>query len=250
MATGQNLLPKWVVLYAKSAIESFKKNQNRIEYSTFFIGALYAFGVMVVSSLLYYYNQGPFTVFSHWFSNLGVGPTGWSFNYGLQGTAILYLAMVVVYFWRFIRSEKITRWLAIIATPFGLIAVIGIFILTNYNIETGTELHGIGAYMFFIATPFFTSFISVALKFEGSSSKAQWIISIWLVVISISMAPLMIIMSGQSNLPTESVLASMDPRYGLVRLIEWISVVSFYLWIFMTGFRHKVYLENKDENLK
>jgi hypothetical protein len=202
-------------------------------------------GVMILSSILYYFLQQPFTIFSHWFSNLGVGPTGWSFNQGLQGTAILYSAMVIFFSARFNHGKPLTRYLMRIGAIFGTIAVVGIFILTTNNMIDGHVTHAVGAYMYFISTPIFCSFVTAALESEGGASKRQWLFTLWLVFASIAMVPLMSIIGNLIGLAPDQILGSMDPRLGPARMFEWIAVFSFFIWIFQTGLQYKQYTQKK-----
>lgn len=244
MSIVQTLIPEWMVPMANNVKKTIKKNRAQIEYSLMFIGSIYALTVMVGSAILYYFIQEPFTLFSHWFSNMGVGITGWAFNQGLQGTAILYSAMIIIFSLRFRNAKKSTKIMSLLGTLFGIIAVIGIFILTTNNMVEGRILHLIGAYMYFVATPFFTTFETVALALEGSSSKQHWMISLLLVILSISMAPLMSIIGNSIGIPLAEVLGSMDSHFGIVRLIEWASVLFFFIWIFFMGLQYRNYVTN------
>jgi hypothetical protein len=230
------------------ASKTLRKHQNRIESVIMILGSFYAMGVMVLSGILYYYFQDSFTIFSLWFSNMGVGPTGWSFNRGLQGTAILYSFMVLFFIFRFYNTKKSSRILIAIASIFGIVAIVGIFILTENNMIENPSVHNVGAFMYFIATPVYCTMLSVALALEGASSKLQWIVTVGLVITSIAMAPIMSLIAVHIGIDPSDVLGSMDPRFAVARLFEWGAVFLFFLWIFQTGLLLRKQSKKKDEN--
>jgi hypothetical protein len=236
-----------MVPIARSASMNIKKNRSKIEYSLLFIGSIYAMCVMAIGSLLYYLIHEPFTPSSHWFSNLGVGPTAWTFNQGLQGTALFYSAMVIFITARFIHGKISSRIITLGAAICGIVAIVGIWILTTNNMVDSRPLHDIGAYMYFISTPFFTTMITAVMALEKGASKRLWITTLSLTFTSIMMAPLMTIIAGNIGMDPSLVLGSMDPRFGLVRIFEWVSVFTFFLWIHYMAFDYRKFLLNKNQ---
>ena len=221
--------------------------RRRIETSLMIIGSIYALLVMVLSALLFYIFQTPFTIFSRWFSNMGVGLTGWSFNQGLQGTAIFYTIMVFIISFRMVKAKKATKILIAIGNCFGIIAITGIFILTINTMQSNQPLHDIGAYMYFVATPFYCSFITAAFWVEGKLSKIHVFTTILLVVSSISMIPLMAVIADNLGISSGDALGSMDPSFGIARAFEWLAVLLFFIWIFETGFLYRSFLKNQEK---
>ncbi len=221
--------------------------RRRIETSMMIVGSIYALFVMLLSALLFYLFQQPFTIFSHWFSNMGVGLTGWSFNQGLQGTAVFYTIMVLIISFRMVKEKKTTQILIAIGNCFGVIAITGIFILTINTMQSNQGLHDIGAYMYFVATPFYCSFVTAAFAVEGKLSVIHLITTILLVVSSISMAPLMAIIAQNLGIQSAEALGSMDAGFGIARALEWLSVLLFFIWIFETGFLYRSFLKEKEK---
>jgi hypothetical membrane protein len=200
-------------------------------------GSIYAFFVIIIASILHYVSN-PFTMFSHWVSNLGIGPNGSTpvFNFGLMGTAVLYFVMAIYTFVKFKGISKITDTLLKISTILGITAVVGIFILTNNVMGTDSPLHVIGAYMFFVCTPFFTSLITVVFEFtEKKDFRIHKIVSIAYVIISIMMLPASAISAYILNIPSNEMLGSSHPGFAVARIIEWSALFLFFAWIFVTG---------------
>ncbi len=234
----------------KAAENRKRKNtrRRRIETTMLIGGSVYALFVMLLSALLFYLFQQPFTIFSHWFSNMGVGLTGWSFNQGLQGTAVFYTIMVLIISFRMVKAKKATQILIAIGNCFGVIAITGIFILTINTMQSNQGLHDIGAYMYFVATPFYCSFITAAFAVEGKLSAIHLITTILLVISSISMAPLMAVIAQNLGIASSDALGSMDPSFGIARAFEWLSVLLFFIWIFETGFLYRSFLKTQERN--
>ena len=214
----------------------------------FISGSIYALLVIFVATSLHYIAT-PITPFSHWVSNLGIGPNGSSFvfNYGLMGTAVLYFVMVLYMGGKFHGVSKIADRLLIASTILGITGVVGIFILTNNVMGPGADLHVLGAYMFFVCTPIFTTMSTWILNLTNAGGpRNQKIMTYFYLIISIMMLPAIFITSALFNLNSHTMLASADPAFAIVRVIEWMSVLSFFGWIFQTGL-HFLHNENFPE---
>ena len=211
----------------------------------FIFGAIYAFMVIVVSSFLHYI-VSPFSPLSHWVSNLGIGPNGSDlvFNYGLMGTAILYFAMAIFMWRKFQGVSETADKMLVFSTILGISAVVGIFILTNNLMSSGSRLHIIGAYLFFVCTPFFTGMSTgvFALTNTGVSRSLKFV-TLFHVLMSILMIPASFISSALLDVGSGGMLGSADPGFAVVRVIEWLAVLSFFAWIFQAGIH---LLQNKN----
>lgn len=203
-------------------------------------GAIFAFFVILVSSLLHILTK-PFTPLSIWVSNLGIGPNGsaFVFNYGLMMTGIMYSIMIGILDIRLKHLSKKMDIALISGSISGITAVVGIFMLTINNMETGYLVHGIGAYMFFICTPIYTTIATFALLFSHPQApkllRSQIITGSIILIIFLSMIPASWFGTQLLQIPYWDILANMDSRLGFVRINEWCAVLGFFAWIYVTG---------------
>ena len=204
----------------------------------FIAGSIFATLVVIVSSICHYVVE-PFNYMTHWVSSMGVGPNGSDvvMNGGLFITGILYLAMACVLTCRFQREahSKGAKVVLILGILSAIISCVGIWLLTIWNMEANFVIHNIGAFMFFIGTPIFTSLMTTGFFIIGKGSKMQVIVSTILVLLFISLPIFMMIGAALENIAMDEVLGSMGPGLGLARLVEWMAVLGFFVWILQTG---------------
>ena len=211
-------------------------------------GGLQGVFVIAFSSILHYMAE-PFTFSSHWVSNMGVGPNGsaFAFNYGLMISANLmgmFIIALTAKLWGF--EQKGVRSMAIIGGANGVAAVTGIFILTINPMFGNIILHAIGAYMYFTNSIIFFVFATLAMHYAKITQKWHEIMTAILLVINIGNIPIQfyaIRFLLYPELPASdlgfaefaSILGSMDPALGLVRIFEWMSLIGFFVWVIGTG---------------
>ncbi len=222
--------------------------KNRPSAALGIFGGLQGVFVIALSSILHYMIQ-PFTFASHWVSNMGIGPNGsaFVFNYGLMISASLmgmFIIALTVKLWGY--QKKGVKSMALIGGANGMAAVIGIFILTINPMNGNIILHAIGAYMYFTNSIIFFVFATLAMHYAGFGKKLHEITTVILLVINITNIPVQFIAIKFSLYPDlaaseltfaqfASILGSMDPALGLVRIFEWMSLIGFFVWVIGTG---------------
>jgi len=198
------------------------------------IGSFLSVIAVAISCIFYYQNQ-PFTFFNHWVSNLGVGnnPAAYIFNIGLMVSAVFYFAFNV-YLLKWLKPvRKSVKICMEIASFFNVIAVVGIFILTANDMVERLAPHSIGAYMFFGGSATYITLVYIALHLNQNATKFQFLLSLTILVLYLSITPVM-----WSSLPPSqwsTMLGYMGPELNAARLIEWICLFLFYAWLVQTS---------------
>ena len=223
------------------------------------IGGIEGISTIFISSLLYYLNE-PFTMTSHWVSNLGVGSNGSNhvFNYGLMISAIflgIFLIGISRELWGNGRKNNIV---IVIAFLIGLMSVIGIFLLTlNDMFSTYSILHQIGAYTYFTGSVFFILLYSIILRINDYVSNKLLVTGIIMTIIGILMPLMTVICMNWFMYPElaiseisleqwNSMLSNMSPAFKGVRVIEWSMLICFFIWTLQFGFE----IKNKAKKLE
>jgi hypothetical protein len=222
--------------------------KNRPAATLGIFGGLQGVFVIAFSSILHYMVE-PFTFASHWVSNMGVGPNGsaFAFNYGLMISATLmgmFIVALTVKLWGF--QQKGVRSMALIGGANGVAAVTGIFILTINPMFGNIMLHAIGAYMYFTNSIIFFVFATLAMHYAKINQKWHEITTAILLIINIANIPIQLYALKfliYPEIPASeltfghfaSILGSMNPALGLVRIFEWMSLIGFFVWVIGTG---------------
>lgn len=222
--------------------------RERPEATITIFGGLHGVLVILFASILHYIKE-PFTFASHWVSNMGIGPNGSAlmFNYGLIGSAIFMGTSILTLTYKmWIFKIKGVRTLIAIGTIAGLTAVTGIFMLTLNPMNGDIGLHATGAYMYFVCSITYFVLATIAMRCAKIQSRKHTIMTIILLILNLLNIPIQyctIRFVLYPELPASelgfshfmSILGSMDPRLGLVRIFEWIILVGFFVWVIGTG---------------
>ena len=193
----------------------------------------------IILSCILYYISDPFPIMGIWVSNLGVGSSisAYLFNIGLCISGILFFVFSVLFSIWFIPHKQIDRWIVRIAQIFNILSVVGIFILTTHNMVSNLPVHSIGSYMFFIGAATYTTGIGLALNHNHQASLMHRIITIVLLVVFLSVTPIILLSVPPTDWPT--VLGNMSSQLNLARLMEWIALGMFYIWLIYTIYQVK-----------
>jgi hypothetical protein len=245
MASISQYISRSILLAHNRIVSSTKKYVYGDNLGIF--GAIFYFLLICLCSILHYI-ASPFTVLSHWVSNLGGDNTIARpfFNFGLQITAIIlgvFLTILTFRLWAYLHHRKIILILGWIS---GMIASIGIIILTINTMFEEPDAHLLGATMFFIGILIFMPIYFIAFCFTPFKSKAQKWIIIWNLFLFVLIIPSAIITVKFVLYPElqwtdlqvihfQGILASMDPKLGFLRLLEWNVLFGFFLWLFQTA---------------
>ena len=201
----------------------------------------------ILSFILYSLGE-PINFFTHYISNLGVGPHGSGIVFGIGMGLTVVLMVPFIYalkLWLWSKS-KIINAIFIVSYSFGLISFTSFIIVLFYDMENAAVIHDISAAVFFFTTVLMTLFLTIVMELEGKISTIQWICTTNLLVISIIFLPLyfrtIITMYPLEMLTLDDwviMMSSLDPKMDGVRYFEWIGAIFAIIWIIQTGFHYR-----------
>lgn len=199
-----------------------------------FLGSFLSVFAVTLSAILYYRAES-FTFFDHWVSNLGVGssPSAYLFNVGLKVSAVFYFTFNLYLLNWMHPTRNSVKIIMGFATLFNIIAAIGIFVLTSYNMIDNLPYHSVGAVSFFGFSAAYIFFVYIALYLSKCATKTQFLLTMIILVSYISLTPLMMISLPPSEWPT--MLGYMGPELNNARFLEWICLGLFYTFLVQTS---------------
>ncbi|QEE17866.1 hypothetical protein DSAG12_03704 [Promethearchaeum syntrophicum] len=201
----------------------------------------------ILSFILYSLGE-PISVFTHYISNLGVGPHGSGIVFGIGIGITIALMIPFVYalkLWLWSES-KLTNTIFVGSFIFTLISFISFMIVLFYDMEAAALIHDISAAIFFFSTVSMTLLLTIVMELEGKISTFQWICTTNLLVISIIFFPwyfrTIFYMYPLLELTLDDwviMMGSMDPKLDGVRYFEWLGVIFTIIWVIQTGFHYR-----------
>jgi hypothetical protein len=214
-------------------------------------GTPFSFSMFLLAAVLHFINA-PYTFMTQWVSNMGAKGTIARpvFNRGLQIMAVLlalFLIEMGIRFWSDSKKANVALGIAMVS---GLVAAVGIFILTIWDMFSDPDAHYIGAYMFFISTPIFMIFSLIAINTLNMGSKQQKIVVGLIVGLYFAFFPVMLYSVSQLLYPSVPLVeittdqwigltSNMSPALGYVRFLEWFLVIGLFVWLMQTSFHLK-----------
>jgi len=201
----------------------------------------------ILSFILYSLGE-PISFFTHYISNLGVGPhgSGIVFGIGMGITIVLMIPFVYalkLWLWS---DSKITNLIFIGSFIFTLISFTSFMIVLFYDMVDAALIHDISAAIFFASTVSMTLLFTIAMELEGKISTLQWICTTNLLVVSVIFFPWYIrtitYMFPLLELTLDDwviMMGSMDPKLDGVRYFEWIGMIFTLIWIIQTGIHYR-----------
>ena len=201
----------------------------------------------IISFILYSLGE-PINFFTHYISNLGVGPHGSGIVFGIgMGTTIIlilpFLYALKLWLWS---ESKITNAIFISSFILGIISFTSFIIVLFYDMENAAVIHDISAAIFFFTTVSMTLFLTIVMELEGKISTIQWVCTTNLLVLSIIFLPWYIrtifYMYPLMDLSFDDwviMMGSLDPKMDGVRYFEWIGVIFTIIWVIQTGFHYR-----------
>ena len=225
-------------------MEKFDKVFEKIPgyYFGMLIGLIGAITVGI-SAILFSLSE-PFNFFTHWISNLGgattqagTSPNGSNIVFGIGlVTAAINAIFFLVYVIQVLKSgnEK-TMWLVYLDVLSALITIIGIVIVSFFDMITILVVHAVGATMFFIGgmlmVLFFTLTIILNTEIPWSYSIPGFIVTGVFLVFLITFVPYLLM-----GVPLLDLLADITAQYAWTRFWEWMVLFAILSWFFIMGY--------------
>jgi len=225
---------------AKKAWNATTSTIDKIDLGEFLVmGSIEGLMAIYLAAFVQYFSK-PFTFFSFWVSNLGANNTPYIFNIGLFISSILLGIFVLTLNVKFRRELMKKKAIVITTIIMGGISVVGIILLTNYNMFSGAVLHAIGAYMFFFSSlgiVIFTTYQISNIKSLSRLMKFTLALDI-LFYVGMGVSILLVSFVVDGNV-INTMLSSMAPEFAMVRFFEWMVVTWFMVWLFVAGLEIK-----------
>ncbi len=212
--------------------------------NTGYFGILVAItGVATISiaSILYAMVE-PFTIFSHWISNLGgawtnlyQSPNGSNIVFSI-GLIILCIFVIpfIVYLVKIFVSRDLNSPLIFFALGSGLITLIGLLGVAFFDMKSQPLIHTLSAVAFFIGGLFMVFFFSLTMFFDTKISSIHPLFGIIVVGVGfIFLLPFVPLLLQGADLV--SLIVSTEPRMAFSRFWEWMYVFALFAWIFDMG---------------
>ena len=204
-------------------------------------------GTFILSFILYSTNE-PINFFTHYISNLGVGPHGSGIVFGIGmgisiASMIPFIYALKLWLWS---DSKVTNAIFIASFIFGITSFASFIIVLFYDMKSALMIHDISAAVFFVSTVLMTLFLTIVMELEGKISTIQWICTTNLLVIAIIFLPwyfrTIFYMYPLRKLSFDDwvvMMGSLDPKMDGVRYFEWIGAIFAIIWVIQTGFHYR-----------
>ena len=198
---------------------------------------------VIVASILFY-SVEPFTMYSHWISNLGgvetnsgKSPNGSNlvFSIGLITMSVTSV-IFVLYLVNLLLSSKNQKFprLVVCCLIFGVLSLLGNVGIAFFDMKSQPMLHVYSAIVLFVSLTFTIFFFSISMFFNKDVSKIQAIIGLIVIIITLilfaSFLPLML--EGYDLL---TLMTSTSSELAITRFWEWMSFFAFLSWFFELG---------------
>jgi len=212
----------------------------------------YYFGVLIgligaitigISAILFY-SVEPFTFFSHWISNLGgattnskLPPNGSNIVFGI---GLVSAAICAIFFLNYAikllkpGNEK-TIWLIYLDILTGFMTIIGIIIVSFFDMINLLAIHGVGATMFFMGgmlmVLFFTLTIILNTEIHWAKAIPGFVVTVVFLVFLVTFLPPLL-----TGVQLLELLADTSATYALTRFWEWMVLFAILSWFFVMGY--------------
>ncbi|MCP4763874.1 MAG: DUF998 domain-containing protein [archaeon] len=168
-------------------MEKFNKIYDKIPGSTYGLIAFIVGVSMLSMSMILHMIGSPFSLMTHWVSNMGIAPLGgrFFFNYGLITLGILIIPFVL-YMPQFLWANKeskyylIKNFFTILGFISSICSIIGMILVGLYPMDMVEQItyHGIGAMFAFMGAILFLSFYSISMMLNKKGGFIPFILSI------------------------------------------------------------------------
>ena len=206
--------------------------------------AIFGLLTVVIASILFYAVE-PFTIYSHWISNLGGAVTNSGkipnssnvvFSIGLIAMGSIS-AIFVLYLGNLLLSSKNQKFprLVVCFLIFGVLSLVGTVGVALFDMKSQPLFHVYFATILFISLTFMILFFSLSILFNKDFSKIQTFLGFLTIIITmilfISFLPL--ILKGKD---LTMLMLSTSSELSMTRFWEWMSFFAFLTWFFELGF--------------
>jgi len=200
--------------------------------------------IMVIIASILHATAGPFSFFTHWISNLGVGPNGsmYVFNIGLVITVFSFTPFMI-YMIKFALNElksdsTLFKRFSVIATIIlSILTLLGLFLVALFPMWPETIImHFIAAMMFFLGSMFWTVSFTITLFLFRKISIVQITATVVAVVIVAIFLGNIVFLATTVGIPTD--LAAFISTSGTplwVRFWEWMYLFAILAYVFLTS---------------
>ncbi|MHA1378564.1 MAG: hypothetical protein ACTSRG_09300 [Candidatus Helarchaeota archaeon] len=227
----------------EKTVESFDPLYKKVKGGYISI-AVAIIGIITLSicSMLYSAVE-PFTIYSHWVSNLGGARTNWGlspngsnivFSVGMITLSILAVPAVIYLLKIILAGYQKFEWLPIIAAISGIYCLLGIVGVAIFDMKSSIMLHVIFAAIFFIGGALMIFLFSITILYDAEISNIYGILGTLMsgvgLLFLLSLVPYLI----QGNDPF-FLIGSVSPSLAFTRFWEWMYVFSMFAWFIMIG---------------
>ncbi|NHI90885.1 MAG: hypothetical protein EAX96_00195 [Candidatus Lokiarchaeota archaeon] len=228
--------------------EFFKKYKG----GYFGIAAALIGTIMIIIAVILHSTAGPFNMFTHWISNLGIGPNGSMavFNIGLIITVFAFTPFIIFminFAWSEIEGKYIfvKKLLVIVTLIFAFLTLLGLFLVALFPMWPETIImHFIGAMMFFLGSMFWTISMTVTLLLFREISIVQIAVTIGVVIVcSIFIGNIVFLMNTGGVTADISNFMTISGTPLWVRFWEWMYLFAILAYVFLTSIYILRYVE-------
>lgn len=194
----------------------------------------------------------PITIFSHFVSNLGIGPNG---SAEFWNTFSFLCALILIPFMPYLtktllldpttKRAKLSNFIVKTAFWISMMSGLGLMILSAFSMAPKTiEIHAIGAGMFFIGDLIFMFLYTVVMYLNGKRQLILYITEglIALFFIGMLIAMLDVALTAEMNifsLSTDQMmefLSNMSSEFRWIRFFEWLVTITMLIWFVIVGY--------------
>jgi hypothetical protein len=216
---------------------------EKIDYGYFGILSMVSGITTILICSLLFYSVEPFTILSHWVSNLGGITTNSGefsnfsnvvFSIGLFITALFTTLFVIGLIKDLLSSSSKINSLLSIGFIFSLLCLGGIIGVALFDLKGSPFIHAFTAMFFFLGSSFMVFFYNLAIIFDERWPYGIGIIAIFVpfsaLIFSLSFIPHLLQGKG-----IVALILSRGPEFAFSRVWEWIYIMGLFAWFFFIG---------------
>lgn len=225
---------------------------EKIDYGYFgILSTISGVSTILICSFLFY-SVEPFTILSHWVSNLGGITTNSGefsnfsnvvFSIGLFVTALFTTLFVLGLIKDLLTSSLKINSLISVGFIFSLLCLGGIIGVALFDLKGSPFIHAFTAMFFFLGSSFMVFFFNLALIFDE-----RWPYGIGIVTILVPFSALVFSLSFIPHLlqgkGIVELILSTGPEFAFSRAWEWTYIMGLFVWFFVLGTIHILLIKN------
>ncbi len=229
--------------FTENTVKKLEPVFKKVNGGYFGITGAIASAIFIGIAAILFFTIEPFTIYSHWISNLGGAVTNAGapspganivFSVGLIVTAVLVTFFVIDLTNKLFAGDQKAKFLVVIFIAAGILSLVGILGVAFFDMKSSSFIHIISATAFFFGGLGLMLFFGLACFFNSGFSRLQGVFSLAMAGIgSIFLLQFVPLLLAGENLFVFIVSAS--STYDNLRFWEWIWLFSFLAWILETG---------------